>query len=260
MTTIRNVAKERLEAGELALGVGMRQARTVDIAKAMTTAGFDWLFLDMEHSTIGLDMVGQISCAAQDAGITPIVRVPGFEHYHMAKALDGGAQGIVVPHVDTAAVAAGVADHGRYPPRGHRSVTGTLPQIDFRALPIAEATEAIDAATLLVVMIETEQAVANVEAIAATPRIDVLLIGTNDLCMDLGIPGQVGDGRVIQAYERVIAACRAAGKHAGCGGVGDLELLQRYIQMGMRFILAASDLNLMMAAGKARVEALRATG
>jgi 2-keto-3-deoxy-L-rhamnonate aldolase RhmA len=258
MASVRNLTKERLEAGGLALGVGLRQARTVDIAKAMRTAGFDWLFLDMEHSTIPLDTVAQISCAAQDAGITPIVRVPGFEHYHLAKALDGGAQGVVVPHVDTAEQATVLAGHCRYPPRGHRSVTGTLPQIDFQSLPIGEATEAIDAATLLVVMIETEQALANVEAIAAVPGVDVLLVGVNDLCLDLGMPGQVGDARIGRAFERIVAACRAHGKHAGFGGVADPALIERYVGLGMRLVLVGNDLGLMMAAGRARVEALRA--
>jgi 4-hydroxy-2-oxoheptanedioate aldolase len=109
MAGIRNVAKERMEAGELAIGVGLRQARTVDIAKIMKTAGYDFLFIDLEHSSIPLDVASQISCAAQDAGITPIVRVPGFEHWQAAKALDAGAQGIVVPHVDTAGQAAAMA-------------------------------------------------------------------------------------------------------------------------------------------------------
>jgi 2-keto-3-deoxy-L-rhamnonate aldolase RhmA len=93
MLAVRNHAKERLEAGELALGVGLRQARTVDIAKIMKTAGYDFLFIDMEHNSMSIDLAAQISIAAQDAGITPVVRVPDFQHFHATRALDGGAQG-----------------------------------------------------------------------------------------------------------------------------------------------------------------------
>jgi 2-keto-3-deoxy-L-rhamnonate aldolase RhmA len=185
MARVRNIAKERLEAGELALGVGLRQARTVDIAKIMKTAGFDFLFIDGEHNAMSVDMAGQISNAAQDAGITPIVRVPGFQHFHASRALDAGAQGIVVPHVDTAEIAARMVDQCLYPPKGHRSVTGSLPQIDFATWPMAEATEAINEATLVVVMLETPLAVENVEAIAAVPGLDVLLVGANECCMEL---------------------------------------------------------------------------
>ena len=78
MVNIRNIAKEKLESGDLAIGVGIRQARTVDIAKAMKTAGFDWLFIDMEHNSMDIDTAVQISVAAQEVGITPLVRVPGF--------------------------------------------------------------------------------------------------------------------------------------------------------------------------------------
>ena len=102
MVEVVNAAKAKLQAGELALGVGLRQARTVDTAKVMKTCGFDWLFIDMEHSAMSVDNVAQMSVAAQDAGVTPIVRVPGFQHFHATRVLDGGAQGIVVPHVDNA--------------------------------------------------------------------------------------------------------------------------------------------------------------
>jgi 2-keto-3-deoxy-L-rhamnonate aldolase RhmA len=124
MADLRNPAREKLEAGELALGIGLRQARTVDIAKAMKTCGLDWLFIDMEHNSMDLDMAVQISVAAQDAGIAPIVRVPGFQHFHATRVLDGGALGVVVPHVDDAATARKMVDNCRYPPLGHRSVTG----------------------------------------------------------------------------------------------------------------------------------------
>ncbi len=255
--TIKNLTKERLQAGELALGVGLRQARTVDVAKAMKTCGFDWLFIDMEHNTMSVDMAAGISVAAQDAGITPIVRVPGFQHFHATRVLDGGAQGIVVPHVDTPDVAAQMVSNCRYPPVGHRSVTSSLPQIDFESRPLAELTPALNDATLLVLMLETPEAIDNVDAIAATSGVDVLLVGTNDLCMEMGIPGQVGDPQVVAAMEKVVAACRANGVFPGLGGVYAPDLMQQYIEMGMRFILSGSDLAFMMAAGKARAELLR---
>ena len=82
MVELKNTALDKLRAGELSIGVGLRQARTVDVAKIMKTAGFDWLFIDMEHNSMDMDMAVQISIAAHETGITPIVRVPGYEHYH----------------------------------------------------------------------------------------------------------------------------------------------------------------------------------
>ena len=258
MISIPNVAKQRLEAGELSLGVGLRQARTVDIGKAMRTAGYDWLFIDLEHNSMDIDMASQISVAAQDAGITPIVRVPGFEHHLATRALDGGALGIVVPHVDDAETARQMASNCRYPPIGHRSMTGALPQVNFESHPLDELSGAVNDATLLILMIETPQAVENADAIAAVEGVDVLLIGTNDLCMEMGIPGQFDHDRVGEAYDTVIAACRKHGKHPGMGGVYNPAVMARYVDKGMRFILSGSDMAFMMAGAKAQVAAVRA--
>jgi 2-keto-3-deoxy-L-rhamnonate aldolase RhmA len=186
------------------------------------------------------------------------VRVPDFQHFHATRALDAGAQGIVVPHVDTAEVAARVVSYCKYPPIGHRSVTGALPQLDFKPVPLGEATAAINDGTLLILMLETPDAIENVEAIAAVSGFDVLLVGTNDLCMEMGIPGELDHPRVREAFERIIAACRAHGKHAGLGGVYDPALMQRYLAMGFRLVLAGSDLTFMLAAAKERAAAVRA--
>ncbi len=98
---VRNVAREKLEQGQLSLGVGIRTTRSVEVAKMMATAGFDWLFLDMEHGTMSLDACAQISAAALDAGIAPLARVPNGQYSIATRALDNGALGIVMPHVDT---------------------------------------------------------------------------------------------------------------------------------------------------------------
>ena len=257
MGLVRNAAKERLEAGELALGLGVRMWRTVDIAKAMKTCGYDWLFIDMEHSSLDLDTAAQVSVAAQSAGITPIVRVPGFEHHHASRVLDGGAQGIVAPHVNTADEAARIVRQCRFPPLGHRSVVGGLPQLDFAAVPVIEATETINATTLVVVMIETPEAVENVDAIAAVDGVDGLLVGTNDLCMEMGVPGRLGDPAVMEAQAEVIEACRRHGRFPGLGGVYEPALMERYIAMGMRFILCGNDLSMLMVGAGERARHVR---
>ena len=258
MATVRNAAKERLEAGELALGMGVRMSRTVDIAKAMKTCDYDWLFIDMEHSSLDLDTAAQICVAAQCAGITPIVRVPGFEHHHASRVLDSGAQGIVVPHVDTPDTAARIVRQCRYPPIGRRSVVGGLVQLGFASYPMAEATGAINASTLVIVMIETPAAVENADAIAAVEGVDGLLVGTNDLCMEMGIPGQVSDPAVMQAQAKVIEACRKHGRFPGLGGVYEPSLVERCVEMGMRFILCGNDLSMLMAGASAQSKYMRA--
>jgi 2-keto-3-deoxy-L-rhamnonate aldolase RhmA len=252
MSTVPNHALRQLRAGKLAVGLGVRNARTVDIAQIAKTCGYDWLFIDCEHSSMDLDTAAQISAASLAVGVTPVVRVPGVEHWHASRILDNGAQGIVVPHVDDAAQAKRVANACRFPPVGHRSMGGGLQQLGFAPMPVGEAARIVNEETLVVVMIESPQGVANCDEIAAVAGIDALLIGTNDLCFEMGIPGQFNDPKVADAYNRVIAACRKHGKFAGMGGMYTAELLERHIRMGVQLILSGSDFSLLMQAGTAR--------
>ena len=187
MPIFPNHTKQQLESGKLAIGMGLRALRTSDAGMIAKTCGFDWLFIDMEHSALDVDTASQIAIAALAVGITPIVRVPGKEHHHASRLLDSGAQGIVVPHVDTVEEAQRVVAHCRYPPVGHRSVVGALPQFGYQPMSVGETTIVANAETLVIVMLETPLAIRNADAIAAVPGIDVVLIGTNDLCAELGI-------------------------------------------------------------------------
>jgi 2-keto-3-deoxy-L-rhamnonate aldolase RhmA len=255
--TLRNAARERLDAGELALGVILRQARTVDIAPIMKSCGYDWLFLDLEHNSMDLDTAVQIAVAAIGADIAPVARVPAGQLWLATRFLDGGGLGVVVPHVDTPEEARRIADALRYPPVGHRSVAGGLPHFGYAKVGLAETCASINAATFVVVMLETPTAIANAGAIAAVPGIDCLLIGTNDLAMELGIPGGFADERIGAAYQAVCDACRAHGKFAGVGGIADEALLRRYIGMGVRVVLPGSDLSFMAAAATQTAAAMR---
>jgi len=255
--TVRNVAREKLEAGQLSLGVGVRMTRSVEIAKAMAVSGFDWLFLDMEHGVMSLEACAQISVAALDAGIAPIARVPYGQFSIATRALDNGAMGIVVPHIDTAAEARECVERLKYPPVGHRSMGGIGPHDGLRNASVGDAAKALNAANLTVVMLETPKAIENADEIAAVPGVDVLLIGTNDLCAEMGIHGDFGNDRVADAYGKMIAACQKHNKFPGMAGIYNETIMPRYIGMGARFILSGQDAQFMMAGATSRTGNLR---
>ena len=134
---------------------------------------------------------------------------------------------------------------------------GTGPHYGQRSASTGDAAKALNAANLTVVMLETPTAITNADAIAAAPGVDVLLIGTNDLCAEIGIPGNFEDARVVDAYRKVIDACKKHGKYPGMGGVYEPRLMEKYIQMGMRFILSGSDFSFIMAGARQRTSFLR---
>jgi len=257
MGKVVNPARERLEQDALALGMGVRAVRGVEVARVMKTAGYDFLFIDLEHGATSVETTYQICVAALDAGIAPLVRVPNGELALGTRCLDAGALGIVVPHVDSAEEARAAVDAFRFAPLGRRSIGGAYPQLGFAPAPATQVVEQLNAATLVVVMIETPQAVENVEAIAAVPGVDVLLMGTNDLCLEMGIPGQIEHERVASAMDRLVAACRKHGKWPGLGGVYAREPMKRCIDRGMRFILAGNDISLLLAAAQEQAKFAR---
>ncbi len=241
MPLIENTTIRKLRAGGLALGFGVHHLRTVAAGMIAAATGHDWLFIDMEHGAFSQDGVAQICIAALPTGITPIVRICAGALDQGTRALDNGAAGIIVPHVDTVDQARRIASAFRYPPLGTRSWGGPSALFGYKAPGNAEAQAAINPEILVVAMIESPEGVANAEGIAAVDGIDGLLIGTSDLTAEMGISGQILHPRVEEAYRSVGAACRNAGKFLGMGGVYELDAMKRYADLGAHFILTGSD-------------------
>jgi 2-keto-3-deoxy-L-rhamnonate aldolase RhmA len=219
--------------------------------------GHDFLFIDMEHGAASVQEATQICIAALPAGVPAIVRVCAGALDEATRLLDNGALGIVVPHVDTAKQAQRIADAFHYPPAGTRSWGGPPPIYGYMPPHVAEAQKAVNDEILTVVMIESPEAVENASDIAAVDGIDVLLIGSFDLTSALGIAGQMGHRKLIEAYEEVGKACAKHGKVLGMGGINGDEDSKRYIGMGSRFITTGSDHSYVVAGSLARATFLR---
>ena len=258
MGLIPNVTKERLEAGEVTIGFSVMHSRTVNIAKIAKSCGYDWLWVDAEHGFMSTQTATDMCVAALDCGITPIVRVPGPEDFHVGKMLDGGAQGIIFPHINNAEEAQHAVRSTKYPPKGHRSHTGAKPQLGFERVSIAESIKIVNENILVGTMLETQEGIDNVEEIAAVEGVDILFIGTQDLSIDMGIPGELNHERIHQAYEKMIATAVKNGKSAGMGGVYDNSLIPVYIDMGVGFVLAGTDYEFMVNAARERADQLKA--
>jgi 2-keto-3-deoxy-L-rhamnonate aldolase RhmA len=250
---VRNRLKEVLASGRVASSMTVRLVRTIEIAQIAATAGFDSLYVDVEHSSFSLDTTGQICMAALLTGITPLVRVPGLAD--IPRVLDGGALGIIAPHIRSAEDAKAVVHAAKFPPLGDRSAVAGLPQLQYRSISAAEANPALNDATMVVVMMETIEALDNVEAIAGVEGVDMMLIGTNDLTAEMGIAGQYDHARVTEAYTRTIAACRKHGKHVGVGGLSSRpDKILEFTKMGARYVSTGTDFAFLAAASAARAK------
>ena len=246
---VRNVAKEKLARGEVVASMTIRLVRGVEIARLAATAGFDMIYVDLEHSTLTLEATSQICQAALGAGITPMVRVPANTPEYIQRVLDGGALGIIAPGVRSAEEARAVVAAAKYAPLGERGAGGALPHLQFRSFPAAEANAAVNDATMVIVQFECAEAIDRAEEIAAVEGVDMVLLGVNDLLADLGLAGQLEHPKVRDAYERTIAACRKHGKHAGVGGLSTKpKLAAEFIAMGARLLSTGTDIQFLSAA------------
>ena len=256
---IANPLMDRLRAGRLGLSMIVKQVQSVDIAIAAHTAGYDAINVDLEHSVIPEFAAAQICLLAQRIGITPIVRVPSHDGHGINRILDAGALGIVAPHVESADQARRVAAAARFAPHGERSVASSWPHLGFRKYPAESVRRVLDGATTVVVMLESPQAIERADEIAAVPGIDILHVGTSDLCDAMGIPGQFGHLRIAESLRHVVSACRRHGRFAGCGGLGnDPDVMQAMVALGVRFLTGGNEWAFMMTEAMRRARMLRA--
>ena len=255
---MENKLKARLAAGEVSLCIGLRQSRTVDIGPLVGASGFDSLYVDMEHSPIDFETTSAICVTAVAYGVTALVRVPGHLGQDISRVLDAGAQGVILPHVNTPEQARNIVSYAKYPPFGHRSVMGSGPATAYKSMPLAKVIEAGNADTMVIVMLETPEGITNAEAIAAVPGVDMLLIGSNDLCTEMGIPGQMRHPKLLEAFQTVGKACKKHNIAKGIGGIrGDTELQTQLIELGARFLIAGSDTTYLASAASKDTAALR---
>jgi len=246
-----------MKAGGVALGLSVRLARSADIARIARATGHDFLFIDGQHSIFNLETIAHMAQAALAIGVAPVVRVRGVEDPDVPMLLDNGVTGIVYPDVSTVEQARRAVARARFAPLGSRSVVGGYPHFDYQALPLAKSIPQLEESCLVVCMIETPEGLANVEAIAAVPGIDVLHLGTNDLLAAMGKAGQFDDPAALAAQQRLVQAARAHGKFAGCGGNRDVERQVRAIRMGCQFVTTQTDIGFLSAAARQWVDGIR---
>ena len=250
---LRNPVKDKLARGEVVASMTVRLVRGTEIARIAATAGFDTLYVDLEHSSFSLETCSQICMAALEAGIAPFVRVPANTPDYIARVLEGGAPGVIAPHVHSADDAKAVVRAAKFAPLGERSNAGGLPHLHFRTFPAPEAYAALNDATMIIVQFESAAALDKAEEIVAVEGIDMVLVGLNDLLADWGLPGQYDHPRVREVYARTIALCRKHGKHCGVGGLSSRpDLVAKFVKMGARYVSTGTDLAFLIGACTAR--------
>jgi len=221
---------------------------TPGIARICANAGAEFVMYCMEHTGAGFEALKPQFALCRAIGVTPLVRVPATEYHFVARALDVGALGVMVPLVDTAEQAARIVSFTRYPPQGRRGAAFGFAHDDYlsgdKEGDLREKMRAIHERTLVICMIETRAGLENVEAIAAVDGVDVIWLGHFDLTNFLGIPGQFSHPQYRDAVSRIAAAAKKHGKSAGYMAAS-AELGREYLGHGYRMIATGTDQGLL---------------
>ncbi len=252
-----NPVKQRLQAGGHAFGTMIFELFSPGIARIAGNAGAEFVLYDMEHSGFGIgDLKSQVAyCRGLD--IVPMVRVPTTQYQFVARALDVGAVGVMVPMVESVEQAREIVGFTRYPPHGRRGAGFGMAHDDYEGGSVADKIAAIEARTLVIAQIETEAGAEAVDAIAAVEGIDVVWLGHFDLTNFMGIPGRFDHPRYLAAVDAIVAAARRHGKGAGCMAA-DETWARDYVAKGFRMLAYGPDQALYQRALGQGISVLRA--
>ena len=251
-----NPVKRRLAAGQTAVGTMIFEFGTTGIARIAAAAGAQFIVFDMEHNGWSIETIRTLFATARASEIVPMVRVPAAEYHLLARPLDVGAMGLMVPMVESKEQAQRFADYSKYPPVGQRGAGFGMAHDDYRSGDIVEKMAHANRELLLIAQIETAAGVEHADEIAAVDGIDVLWVGHNDLSISLGIPGQLTNPRYLSAIERVRDACRAHNKAMGFMATS-IASGKQLLEFGARCIAFGGDIHLYTQALREGVSALK---
>jgi 2-keto-3-deoxy-L-rhamnonate aldolase RhmA len=239
-----NNVKRRLKEGGSQFGCSILQLRLPDVMRAVAAAGLDWVFLDSEHGPFDLETLHDMMRVAVPAGLCPIVRVGDLQYPLIARALDSGAQGVLLPRVESPELLAQAVSWTRFPPAGVRGYGLGGPHLGYERVSIEQAIAHFNENVMVVLQIETRKALDRLDELLAVPDIDAVLVGPADLSVSLGVPGQFDHPDFIAAVERVRDRCNDRGIAPGMH-MRSIDMARFWLARGLRFVSCNNDIGML---------------
>ena len=251
-----NRVKKALKEGRLQIGCSFSQLRSPEVATILGKAGFDWTYLDSEHGGFDLETLQDLSRAAIAAGMAPIVRVADVQYALVARALDCGALGILLPRIEEPEVLARAVSWAYFPPVGVRGFGLTAPHVNYEPATMPQIIENRNSNTLVAFQIETKRAVERREELVSVPGVDAVMVGPADLSISFGVPGEFENPILIDAVDKIRDSCL---KHGVAPGIHMRSLANAkfWRDRGMKFLSTGSEAGFLFEKASETVKSLR---
>lgn len=244
--------KEKIRQGSIVLGTMISEISCQNIPRMMKVAGYEFIIIDCEHGPFDFPQLSALIAVSAGVGMNALVRIPAIDRGFIQKMLDAGADGFLVPMVNSKEQAEQLVQYAKYAPIGKRGISTTRAHTSYNPPQLSEYMEQANARTILFTQIETLEAVENAAAIASVPGIDALIVGPSDLSSDCGVPGDINSPIL---REKIVKVCSAA-KEAGiaCGTVAtNMDYLAFCHDQGMNLFSVGSELNHIINGAKASI-------
>lgn len=237
-----NALRALLAEGKAAYGTMIQEVRSSAMGPVMALAGCDFLFFDMEHGPYNLETIADMVRTTRLAGVTPLVRVPGAEYHLLCRPLDLGAQGIMIPRVETKAQVEHIVECVCFPPQGKRGLSVNKGHNDFESQGQFSFAEEANRENLIILQIECQAAVEHIQDLVSVPGLGAAILGPNDLALSLGVRSADMLAALEEPIQHVLSACQAQGLPCGIH-IDNLEWLAEWQRRGMQLLCYSTDLN-----------------
>ncbi len=239
-----NRIRKLLNDGKVVFGTMLQELRTPAVPILLANIGYDFFFIDMEHGAFNMETVADLIKMARFAGIVPFVRVPDLQYHLIARVFDAGAQGVMVPRVETREEAEKIVRYAKYPPLGVRGCSVNKGHNDYQSEEVLGFVRRANEENFLIVQIERKRAVEDIDSILSVPGIDGAILGPNDLAVSLGVPNDLDSEIMHGSIAKVVESGRKNGVFVGMH-IPHLEKLCYWMSEGMSIITYQTDLGLL---------------
>jgi len=223
-------------------GLFLAEIRQPSVMQVLLNGGFDFVIIDGEHGPFNIETVADLARNGVNLGITPVVRVTDITYTHIHQPLDAGAMGLMIPRITDATQVKEVVKLMKFPPLGIRGNAQNRGYTRWQAGNVSETMAKANKEFLLIIQIETKQAIDNLESILAIPEVDILYVGPNDLSISLGVAGQIDSPILHSAIEKVLEGCNKYNKIPGIHST-DLKWSVHWKNKGFRFLSTSDEIS-----------------